>query len=184
MKQVKQEKRISTATLYRELWRSPIGPITVVCSDKGLREVAFSPALRGNRPGHSNGQEIPVGSRKGRGARLAGQVHRQLEEYLAGSRRRFTVPLDLQGTPFQLKVWAALLQIPYGRTRSYGEIAREVGKPRAARAVGMANHWNPVAIIVPCHRVIASDGSLGGYAGGLGMKSRLLSLEADSRKRN
>ena len=87
------------------------------------------------------------------------------------------MPLDLEGTSFQKKVWGALRTIPYGETRSYGEIARQVGNPRAARAVGMANHENPVAIVVPCHRVIAGDGSLGGYAGGLKRKSRILGLE-------
>lgn len=105
------------------------------------------------------------------------QATEQLEEYAAGRRKKFTVPLDLDGTPFQKRVWKALLAIPYGETRSYGEIARQVGNPKAARAVGMANHENPVAIIVPCHRVIAGDGTLGGYGGGLEKKSRLLGME-------
>jgi methylated-DNA-[protein]-cysteine S-methyltransferase len=101
----------------------------------------------------------------------------ELKEYAEGNRKRFTVPLDLQGTAFQKKVWEALLAIPYGQMKSYGEIAREVGSPRAARAVGMANHKNRVAIVVPCHRVIAGDGSLGGYARGLKKKSTILRLE-------
>ncbi len=101
----------------------------------------------------------------------------QLEEYFAGHRRQFTLPLDLRGTDFQLRCWQALLAIPYGETRTYAEIAQAVGCPRGFRAVGMANHDNPVAIVVPCHRVIASDGSLGGYGGGLDTKRWLLELE-------
>ena len=102
---------------------------------------------------------------------------RQLEEYFAGSRRECTIPLRPQGTAFQLAVWKALLEIPYGETRSYLDIARAIGKPNAVRAVGAANGANPIAIIVPCHRVIGHDGSLTGYGGGLGLKQRLLALE-------
>ena len=106
------------------------------------------------------------------------ETRRQLEAYFRGELREFQLPLQLQGTPFQKRVWAALLRIPYGSTRSYGEIARAIRSPKAARAVGLANHDNPVGIIVPCHRVIASDGSLGGYACGLEFKRRLLDLES------
>ena len=101
----------------------------------------------------------------------------ELEEYFAGKRREFTFPLDLRGTDFQLACWRALLAIPYGETRSYADIARAVGKPNAFRAVGMANNRNPIAIVVPCHRVIASDGTLCGYGGGLDVKRKLLELE-------
>ncbi len=98
--------------------------------------------------------------------------------YLAGKARNFDLPLDLEGrTPFQMKVWAVLQTIPYGRVRSYGWVARKVGKPRAARAVGAACGANPVPLLVPCHRVVASDGSLGGFSGGLSNKKRLLRLE-------
>ncbi len=103
---------------------------------------------------------------------------RQLAEYFQGRRRSFDLPLEVRGTPFQQRVWKALRRIPYGETRSYGEIARQVGSPRAARAVGMANHANPVAIVIPCHRVIAAGGALGGYACGIEFKRRLLDLEA------
>jgi methylated-DNA-[protein]-cysteine S-methyltransferase len=102
---------------------------------------------------------------------------RQLNEYLAGKRKTFTVPLHFMGTPFQLKVWDELRRIPYGETRSYGELAGRVGNLKAQRAVGMANNKNPIAILVPCHRVIGKDGSLTGYAGGLELKRRLLELE-------
>jgi len=101
----------------------------------------------------------------------------QLLEYLEAKRTAFELPLDLRGTPFQLAVWRALGEIPYGETRSYAEIAARVGQPNAVRAVGAANGANPVALIVPCHRVIASDGRLGGYGGGLSLKARLLAME-------
>jgi methylated-DNA-[protein]-cysteine S-methyltransferase len=106
----------------------------------------------------------------------------QLGSYFTGKRVQFTCPLDLHGTPFQLKVWNALTRIPYGETRSYAEIAREIGHPSAVRAVGAANGANPVAIIVPCHRVIGSNGSLTGYGGGLPTKSWLLALETASNR--
>lgn len=101
----------------------------------------------------------------------------ELQSYLRGELTAFSVPLDLRGTPFQLKVWETLRQIPYGETRSYGQVAASVGNPRGVRAVGMANNRNPVAIIVPCHRVIGANGSLVGYGGGLSLKEHLLSLE-------
>ncbi len=102
---------------------------------------------------------------------------RELQEYFAGRRQKFTVPLDLRGTRFQLSVWRAIAEVPYGETRSYAELAQRVKRPTAYRAVGAANGANPVPIIVPCHRVIASDGKLGGYGGGLETKRRLLAFE-------
>jgi O-6-methylguanine DNA methyltransferase len=101
----------------------------------------------------------------------------QILEYLDGKRTEFDLPLDLRGTPFQRRVWEKLLEIPYGETRSYQEIARAVCRPRALRAVGNANGANPVSLVVPCHRVVASGGKLGGYAGGLSLKARLLAME-------
>jgi methylated-DNA-[protein]-cysteine S-methyltransferase len=153
--------------------RFPIGEIGVVCSENGLREVSVRKPSRASRGS-------PCSSPSSLEAVFAQRALTEIEEFLSGRRREFTVPLDLQGTPFQLQVWNALLRIPYGETRSYGEVAGAVGRPKAARAVGMANHSNPVAIVVPCHRVVASDGSLGGYAGGLEMKSQLLRLEASA----
>jgi methylated-DNA-[protein]-cysteine S-methyltransferase len=102
----------------------------------------------------------------------------QLTEYFDGRRREFELPLAPSGTPFQIRVWNALREIPYGRTASYGEIARQVGVPSAPRAVGVANGLNPIAVIVPCHRVIGADGSLTGFGGGLERKRTLLDLEA------
>jgi len=107
----------------------------------------------------------------------------QLEEYFAGGLEHFEVELDLHGTEFQRRVWARLLDIPYGETISYGELAGRVGNPKASRAVGLANGRNPVAVIVPCHRVVAADGTMGGYGGGLERKSFLLELERGRRRR-
>ncbi|WP_019230401.1 methylated-DNA--[protein]-cysteine S-methyltransferase [Sedimentibacter sp. B4] len=101
----------------------------------------------------------------------------QLNEYFEGKRNSFDLPLNPKGTEFQKKVWAALCDIPYGETRSYKQIAEYIGNPKACRAVGMANNKNPIMIFIPCHRVVGSDGSLTGYAGGLDMKEKLLSLE-------
>lgn len=105
------------------------------------------------------------------------QAKNQLNEYLAGKRKVFQLPLSLHGTEFQRLVWEELQKIPYGETRSYKEVAQNIKRPKACRAVGMANHRNPVAIIVPCHRVIGADNSLTGYGGGLDIKSYLLKLE-------
>jgi epoxyqueuosine reductase len=104
-------------------------------------------------------------------------LYRQLDQYLTGRNVAFDVSLDLRGTPFQLQVWETLTKIPYGETRSYGEIARTIGRPKACRAVGLANHKNPVPIVVPCHRVIGARGDLVGFGGGLPLKKRLLALE-------
>lgn len=112
---------------------------------------------------------------------LALKVFRELDEYFQGKRKTFDIPLRTHGTPFQEKVWAALRAIPYGEVRSYKEVAEAIGHPKAYRAVGMANNANPIFIIVPCHRVIGSDGSLTGYGGGLPMKKALLSLEKGNR---
>ena len=112
---------------------------------------------------------------------LALAVFRELDEYFQGKRKIFDIPLRTHGTPFQEKVWAALRAIPYGEVRSYKEVAEAIGHPKAYRAVGMANNANPIFIIVPCHRVIGSDGSLTGYGGGLPMKRALLSLEKKHR---
>jgi methylated-DNA-[protein]-cysteine S-methyltransferase len=101
----------------------------------------------------------------------------QLEEYFNGKRTHFDMPLDFAGTSFQMSVWRELLKIPYGQTRTYGELAKVVGKPGAARAVGMANHDNPIAVVIPCHRVLGRNGSLTGYAGGIQLKQKLLAIE-------
>ncbi len=113
-----------------------------------------------------------------RDSRFIEQLLGELAEYFEGQRREFTVPLDIKGTPFQMSVWQQLLRIPYGETRSYGDIAREIGKPGGSQAVGRANGDNCIAIVVPCHRVIEANGNLRGYGGGLERKKYLLDLEA------
>ena len=108
---------------------------------------------------------------------LIQKAAKQIEEYFAGKRKKFSLPIVMHGTEFQMDVWRALQSIPYGETRSYKDIAVQIGRPKAVRAVGMANHRNPISIIVPCHRVIGHNGSLTGYGGGLPLKQYLLELE-------
>ena len=168
-------------TIYEASAVSPWGRITVRTSEKGIRAVTIAeanmPRKKSQRTSRKSEVSVSADGQRTRGAELALKAVRELELYAAGKLRNFTVPLDAQGTAFQQKVWKALREIPYGETRSYGEIARRIGQPKAARAVGMANHENPVALITPCHRVIASDGSLGGYALGLDKKSQILRME-------
>lgn len=146
---------------------SPIGDLILVATDGRLTEIRFT---TGPRPGAP-----PAGWPEDR--RPLEQVIRQLDEYFAGERREFDVPLAPHGTPFQRRVWDALLNITYGRTASYGDIARAVGQPKAVRAVGLANGRNPIPIVIPCHRIIGSNGTLTGYGGGLPIKQTLLELE-------
>ena len=167
-------------TLYYSVWESPIGPLFLAASERGLVKLEFhwkrgknQPRAEGQRP---IGNGVPDVSWVESDAKLR-PYRRQLEEYFAGKRKTFSFALDLRGTDFQQRCWRALLDIPYGETRTYAEIARRVGRPQAFRAVGGANHDNPIAIVVPCHRVIASDGTLGGYGGGLPLKEKLLLLE-------
>lgn len=148
---------------------SMAGPLVVAVSEKGLVALEFD---RGNFPSIKRKDVRWEESEK-----ATKPYVRELKEYFAGKRREFSFPLDLRGTPFQLKCWHALLDIPYGETRTYADIARAVGQGNAFRAVGMANNRNPIAIVVPCHRVIASDGTLCGYGGGLDLKRALLELE-------
>jgi len=146
---------------------SPIGPLTLLASDGHLTHLVMED--------QAHATAVPPGSR--RDDACFAEVRDQLDQYFAGERTVFTLPLRLEGTGFQRAVWAQLLAVPYGTTISYGELARRVGNPKASRAVGLANGRNPIAVIVPCHRVIAADGSLGGYGGGLGRKTALLGLE-------
>ena len=150
---------------------SPVGPLFLAASTKGLVRLEFE--ARGQKPNPDATQ-----LRESKPA-LAPYV-RELNDYFAGERREFSLPLDLRGTEFQLACWRALLKIPYGETRSYRDIAQAIGHPQAYRAVGMSNNRNPIAIVLPCHRVIASSGSLCGYGGGLDIKRKLLELEQGS----
>ncbi len=149
--------------------RSPVGRLTLVASERGLAAVLWE---------HDPPSRVRLGATKEDASHaLLLQAQQQLEEYFAGKRRTFTVKLDPAGTEFQNKVWKALRTIPFGETRSYGEIAHQIGSGKAVRAVGAANGRNPLSIIVPCHRVIGADGKLTGFAGGLAVKAQLLALE-------
>ena len=151
-------------SMFYTRMESPVGRLLLAADEAGLRKVLF-----GGEP-ESHWREDP--------APLAETV-RQLRAYFAGELRDFDLPLAPEGTPFQLRVWRELRNIPYGQTISYGELARRVGSPKGSRAVGLANGANPISIVVPCHRVIGSDGKLTGYGGGLENKERLLTLERE-----
>lgn len=150
--------------LYESLYKSPIGTLKLVASGKGLVAITHENKFESVTQECSNNKIIQ-------------QTKKQLDEYFAGKRQDFSVTLDLQGTGFQKQVWQALMHIPYGKTISYGELAKGINNPKAVRAVGGANNKNPVSVIVPCHRVIGANGKLVGYAGGLNKKEYLLSLE-------
>lgn len=147
-----------------------LGIVTLAATPRGLSGLWFL--------GQRHYPQGPLGRRDDQHPEML-RAQQQLQEYLAGTRRVFTLPLDLNGgTPFQQLVWQALLQIPIGTTRSYGAISAQLGRPTAARAVGSAVGRNPLSIVVPCHRVVGTDGNLTGYAGGLSRKAQLLAREA------
>jgi len=150
---------------------SPIGDLLLAGDAEGLRIVGFQDGSR--RRGHEAGWT--------ESAAPFAEVRRQLDEYFAGSRRAFDLRLAPSGTVFQRRVYDELRRIPYGSTLSYAELARRIGRPKAVRAVGAANGANPLPIVIPCHRVIGSDGSLTGFGGGLPTKRRLLALEFENR---
>lgn len=156
-------------TLYYSRMSSPVGPLLLGVSESALMMLEFDRGL----PRMIGGQQIAWEESEAH----TRSVRQQLEEYFASKRRSFDLALDLRGTEFRKRCWNELLKIPYGETRSYAEIARAVGNPNGFRAVGQANHYNPVAIIVPCHRVLAGGHYLGGYGGGLPTKAFLLRLE-------
>ena len=150
--------------IYQTFIETNIGPLGIAEVDQRLTHLFFRQ------------EKSPKGAVEKRTPFLR-SVAEQIKEYLSGKRQQFDIPIKLSGTDFQLSVWNALLTIPYGETRSYRDIAEQIGNPKACRAVGMANNRNPIAIIVPCHRVIGADGSLTGFGGGLELKQQLLDLE-------
>lgn len=158
-------------TYFYKTMRSPVGGLQLVASEKGLAAVLWQT----DNPGRV--RFVPVSPDENHPVLL--ETERQLNDYFAGKRKSFSVALDFKGTEFQKKVWAALLTIPFGETRSYGQIAQQIENPKAVRAVGAANGKNPISIIAPCHRVVGSTGKLTGFAGGLEIKARLLALEAE-----
>lgn len=165
---------VKTMSLAYKMIDSPVGKLKLIASDKGLVAILW---------------ESDSPHRVRLGDLVADEQHpvlmeseRQLGEYFAGKRKSFSIALDMRGTRFQKEVWEALLAIPFGETRSYGQLAKQLGNPRATRAVGDANGKNPLSIILPCHRVIGSSGKLTGFAGGLETKAHLLSLEGKDGK--
>ena len=158
--------------MFSKTMPSPVGELTLVASDAGLAAVLWPD----DRPGRvALDPATPTPDHP-----VLHEAERQLSAYFAGSLTRFTLPLDPRGTAFQKRVWAALLTIPFGETRSYADIAQQLGRPAATRAVGAANGRNPISIVAPCHRVIGSNGALTGFAGGLAAKRLLLDLERQS----
>jgi methylated-DNA-[protein]-cysteine S-methyltransferase len=164
------------ATLKPHVYKrmaSPVGTLTLAATNDGLVAILWENDRPGRvrlpRAAEANGHPVLV------------EAERQLNEYFAGRRTTFDLKLDLSGTVFQRKVWKALTTIPFGETRSYAEVAQQIGNPTAARAVGAANSRNPVSIVTPCHRVVGSSGALTGFAGGLEVKARLLALEGAAR---
>jgi methylated-DNA-[protein]-cysteine S-methyltransferase len=156
-------------TYYSKTMKSPVGELTLVASDRGLAAILWE------NDDPRRVRLAPVEEDKGHPVLL--DTERQLKDYFAGKRKAFPLQLDFKGTEFQRKVWAALLTIPFGETRTYAQIARQIKRPTAARAVGAAIGRNPISIIAPCHRVVGSSGELTGFAGGLETKARLLALE-------
>lgn len=154
-----------TTTKVQRKIDSKIGPLFLVASEEALYGVFWKD------------QKLTKEQTGSRQEKLLNKAERQINEYLAGKRKTFDIPLKLEGTAFQKRVWAELLKIPYGATKSYKEIAESLKNPNACRAVGTANGKNPISLIVPCHRVINESGKLGGYAGGLPIKEQLLTLE-------
>jgi methylated-DNA-[protein]-cysteine S-methyltransferase len=156
----------ANVTCYTRM-ESPVGPLLLVADDSGLRRIEF---VNGRKPVQADPQwHDDAGPLR--------ETIRQLRAYFAGELETFDLGLAPEGTPFQLAVWDHLCEIPYGETISYGELARRLGKPNASRAVGLANGANPIPIVIPCHRVIGSNGKLTGYGGGLPIKEKLLALE-------
>jgi methylated-DNA-[protein]-cysteine S-methyltransferase len=156
-------------TLAYKTMASPVGELKLVASDAGLVAILWE----NDRPNRVRLGDVTEDKRHP----ILAETERQLREYFAGKRKSFSVALDMRGTRFQKDVWEALLAIPFGETRSYAQLAKQLGNERATRAVGAANGRNPISIIVPCHRVIGSSGKLTGFAGGLDTKAHLLGLE-------
>lgn len=148
------------------VYNTPLGPVTIASDGESITHLAF-----GRRP-------FPGDARP---TELTNRAANELQEYFAGKRRAFDLPLSPSGTSFQQSVWRALQNIPYGQTRSYQDIAQIVGRPTATRAVGSANNKNPIAVLIPCHRVIGKNGKLTGYAAGVALKERLLEIERNNR---
>lgn len=155
---------------------TPIGRLGITASNEAITRIFFCDTPRGAKGSVRRNSAINECSAE-EASPLLTLAAQEVKEYFAGTRREFTVPVAPVGTPFQQAVWVALQTIPYGQTRTYKQIAEQVGRPQACRAVGMANNRNPIPVLIPCHRVVGSNGALVGYAGGVGVKQALLELE-------
>lgn len=153
--------------MFAHIYSTPVGTLLIAEDDGFITHCGFNSIF----PAGYKDEETP----------LLQRAFTQLNDYFVGQRKEFDLPLKPLGTPFQKQVWATLQTIPYGQTKSYLEIANQIGNPKACRAVGMANHNNPIGIIIPCHRVVGKNGSLTGYAGGLNIKQYLLDLEQKNK---
>jgi methylated-DNA-[protein]-cysteine S-methyltransferase len=167
-------------TIFYTKLKIPIGCLLIASSDRGLVRIILPNKDISNSFDHLR-KDFP-GKRFEEDREKNQKAVEQLEEYFNGTRTNFSLKLDLiKGTEFQKSVWKAVSRIPHGQTSSYGKIARQIGKPKACRAVGLANKRNPVPIVIPCHRIIGSDGSMTGYSGGILLKEKLLKLEQNSK---
>jgi len=163
-------KRPTSPGYFFKTTKSPVGELKLVASDKGLAAILWE---------NDDPKRVQLGTpEEDQNHPVLVETERQLKAYFAGDLEKFSLALDFAGTEFQKQVWAALVTIPFGETRSYAQIARQIGRPKAVRAVGTANGKNPISIIAPCHRVIGSNGKLTGFAGGLDAKAFLLGIEA------
>ncbi|HSU80094.1 MAG TPA: methylated-DNA--[protein]-cysteine S-methyltransferase [Candidatus Angelobacter sp.] len=168
---------VTIPVMYVDEMESPIGTLTISCLEEGLCHLSFGDLAETEMEIKTWAKKHKLPTELKRDTKMTQQIREQLQSYFEGKLTAFDIPLALLGTPFQVKVWEALQCIPYGETRTYKEIAELIGQPKAVRAVGGANNQNPVPVIVPCHRVIGSSGSLVGYGGGLDKKVNLLELE-------
>ena len=173
MKRLRELKRLPETAIYAEM-NTPIGQLTIITTEDKLHAILWE-----NERHNSACEDIIKSFRKQENQEIVLKVKEQLNEYFQGKRKTFNIPLALNGTHFQMLVWKQLQKIPYGKTISYGEQAKLLGDKNKARAVGLANGLNPISIIVPCHRVIGTNGKLVGFGGGLDIKSFLLAFEKE-----
>jgi methylated-DNA-[protein]-cysteine S-methyltransferase len=172
---MKTKNKTESTSYHCKTMDSVVGKLKLVATEKGLAAILWE----NDKP-----HRVPLGPlSENKEHPVLKETEKQLNEYFDGKRKSFSLRLDSKGTDFQARVWQALLTIPFGETRSYGQIAKQIGNAKSVRAVGAANGRNPISIVVPCHRVIGASGQLTGFAGGLDVKQRLLSLEGDARSR-
>ncbi len=176
MKRIKSIQCLPEDATYDEM-NSPVGKLTIITSSKGLHAILWD-----NDRESSKCEKIISGLRKSKNEKTIMQTKKQLTEYFQGKRKIFNLPLVINGTDFQTQAWKQLLKIPYAKTISYAKQAEKIGNKNKARAVGMANGLNPISIVIPCHRVIGSNGDLVGFGGGIDKKTYLLKLEANNKK--